>query len=116
MTPDAARRIGAVADWLALACIAAMASVPFLIARHYNPIPSFWSEWWAFAFGLAASALLLVRPGVWRPMAIPAVALIPFALLAMALVQYAAGRWYFVESWLLYAAYLIWASLLMFAA
>lgn len=116
MNADLSRRLGAVADWLALACLAAMASVPFLIARHYNPIPSFWSEWWAFAFGLSAAALLLVRPSVWRPMALPGVVLIPFAFLVMALLQYALGHWYFIEPWLLYMAYLIWASLLMLAA
>lgn len=116
MKPDAAARIAAVIDWLALACFAAMASVPFLIARHYNPIPSFWSEWWAFAFGLAAAALLLVRAGTWRPLAVPGVVLIPFALLAMALVQYALGRWQFIEPSLMYAAYLLWAGLLMLAA
>lgn len=116
MKPDIASRIGAAADWLALACLAAMASVPFLIARHYNPIPSFWSEWWAFAFGLAAAALILIRPSAWRPMAVPGVILIPFSLLAMALLQYALGRWQFIEPWLLYAAYLLWAVLMMLAA
>src|SRR5664279_669579 len=102
MNNDASRRISTVSDWLALACLAAMVSLPFLHPRHYNPIPSFWSEWWAFTFGLAASALLLIRPGVWRPFGLPAVAAIPLAFLTTALVQYFAGRWYFVEPWLMY--------------
>ena len=37
-------RISKVGDWLALVCLAAMVSVPLLHPRHYNPIPSFWSE------------------------------------------------------------------------
>lgn len=116
MNSDAARRTAAVADWFALLCFAAMATVPFLHPRHYNPIPSFWSEWWAFAFGLAASALLLIRPSAWRPFGLPAVAAIPLAFLVVGLAQYGAGRWYFVEPWLLYAVYLLWAMLLMLAA
>ena len=74
MNQDASRRLSAVGDWLGLACLAAMVSLPLLHPRHYNPIPSFWSEWWAFAFGLSAAALLLIRPGVWRPFGLPAVA------------------------------------------
>ena len=109
------RRISKVGDWLALVCLAAMVSVPLLHPRHYNPIPSFWSEWWAFAFGIAAAALLLIRPGVWRPFGLPAVAAIPLAFLTTALVQYFIGRWYFVEPWLMYATYLLWATLLMLA-
>ena len=112
---DTARRVSAVSDWLALACLSAMVSIPFLHARHFNPIPSFWSEWWAFAFGLAAAALLLIRPGVWRPFGLPGVAAIPLVFLVTALVQYFVGRWYFIEPWLLYAAYLLWASILMLA-
>ncbi len=113
MSPEA--RAARIADGLALACLAAMVSLPFLYPRHHLPIPSFWSEWWAFAFGLAAAALLLVRPGTWRPFGMPAVAFIPLAFLATALVQYFAGRWSFVEPWLMYAAYLIWACLMMLA-
>jgi O-antigen ligase len=113
MNTDFIRRV---ADWLALACLAAMVSVPFLHARHYNPIPSFWSEWWAFTLGLAAAALLLIRPNVWRPFGLPAVAAIPLVFIVTALVQYFAGRWYFIEPWLIYAAYLLWASLMMLAA
>lgn len=116
MNPDLRQRTGRIADGLALACIAAMATVPFLHPRHYNPIPSFWSEWWAFAFGLGFSALLLIRPSAWRPFGLPAVAVIPVAFLATALVQYFAGRWYFVEPWLMQAIYLLWAALLMLAA
>ncbi len=115
MSPDAAQRVSRLADWLALACLAAMVSLPFLQPKHYNPIPSFWSEWWAFAFGLAAAGLLLIRPSVWRPFGLPAVAAIPLFFLVTALVQYFAGRWYFVEPWLLYSAYLLWAALLMLA-
>ena len=115
MNAGTARRAAAVADWLALACLAAMVSLPLLHPRHYNPIPSFWSEWWAFAFGIAAAALLLVRPSVWRPFDLPAVVAIPLAFLTTALVQYFTGRWYFVEPWLMYASYLLWAAMLMLA-
>jgi hypothetical protein len=115
MNPDFQSRAARIADGLALACLAAMVSLPFLYPHHRYPIPSFWAEWWAFAFGLAAAGLLLIRPGAWRPFGMPAVTFIPFAFLATALVQYSTGRWNFVESWLMYAAYLIWACLLMLA-
>jgi len=42
-----------------------MVSVPFLWPYHYFPFPSFYTEWLAFAIGLAALAVM----GAANPMA-----------------------------------------------
>lgn len=95
-----------------LGLLALMASGPFLFPFHPRPIPSFWSEWWAAALGLAAavSGLLAARD---RPLALPATLGIPAVLLSALLLQFALGRPAFPQTGLLYATYLLWAGLLM---
>ncbi len=89
-----------------------MVSGPFLVPSHTEPIGSFWSEWWAAALGLAAAVagLLALRD---RPLALPPTLGIPAALLVGLLLQWMFGRLAFPQVGLLYAAYVLWAGLLL---
>lgn len=88
-----------------------MASGPFLWPFHSEPITAFWSEWWAGALGLGAAVLFLAS----RSRGLPLTALlgIPAILLLALLLQFILGRLAFPQIGLLYAAYLIWAGLLL---
>lgn len=93
-----------------------MVSGPFLWPFHTEPIPSFWSEWWAIALGLAAILFGLVFPRNWRqpePLPITSLLLLPAVLLIALLLQFALGLLLFPQIGLLYAVYLIWAGLLL---
>lgn len=106
----------AIGHWrgrLGLALLAAMVALPFLHPRHFNPIPSFWGEWWAVALGLAAAGVLLARSDAWRPARLPSVMLIPLIFCATAVIQIALRQVLFVEQALLFASMLLWAALLM---
>lgn len=87
-----------------------MVSGPFVLPFHTQPIPSFHSEWWAAALGLAATC------GLWaarRELRLPWMLAVPGLLLAMLLLQFALGRLVFVQLGLLHALYLLWAGLLL---
>lgn len=101
------------ADKLAIACLAAMLIIPFLHPRHYQPIGSFWPEWWAVALGLATATLLMTRNAAWRPLQLPSVTAIPLLLCLVAAAQIASGHVQFVQQGLLYASMMIWAALMM---
>ena len=96
---------------VSLGLLALMASGPFLLPFHTEPIPSFWNEWWAGALGLGAIAtgLLAARDSLRLPPLLIVLAL----LLATLLLQFGLGRLVFPQIGLLYAVYLIWAGLLM---
>ncbi len=89
-----------------------MVSGPFLLPVHTPPITTFWSEWWAGAFGLAAVAtgLLAIRgSGLKLPWALG----IPAVLLLTLVLQFGMGRVTFPQVGLLYASYLLWSAMLM---
>lgn len=88
-----------------------MVSGPFLLPWHTEPIPAFWSEWWAGALGLAAAVLGLI--GARDRLRLTALLLVPALLLAALLLQFALGRLVFPQVALLYALYLLWAGLLL---
>lgn len=88
-----------------------MVSGPFLLPFHTDPIPSFWSEWWAAAFGLAAAVVGLIAARGRLPL--PQSLLIPALLLAALLAQFALDRLVFPQAGLLFAVYLLWACLLL---
>lgn len=92
--------------------VGAMACLPFLNPHHYNPIPSFYAEWWAGLLGLLASSLFLREPAR-QDLRLPLGALIPFALIALFLFQLAAGKVHFLHQGLLFCLYLIWACLML---
>lgn len=97
---------------IGLGLLALMVSGPFLFPFHSLPIASFWNEWWAGALGLAAAAtgLCAVRG---RALTLPSVLLLPVVLLLALLLQFGLQRLAFPQIGLLYAAYLLWAGMLM---
>ena len=99
-------------DRLVLLCLGLMVIVPFQHPHHFNPIASFFAEWWAVAFGLSACALAFLRPRVWQAFPLPSILLLPLLLILVLLVQIALGKIQFVEQPLLMAAILLWASLM----
>jgi O-antigen ligase len=99
---------------LALVPVVLLASVPFLLPHHRDPIPTFFQEWWAIVFGLlAASALLVERyRAAWS---LPRVALLPITIGALILLQLAFGIGGKRDGALIGLLYLGWAALLMSA-
>lgn len=98
-----------------LVLVAALLTLPFLQPLHRFPLTSFYSEWLAFALGIAACALLMSR-GAWKTAALPATAFAPLALAALILVQTAAGMVPYAAHALTAVLYLAWAALLMLLA
>lgn len=99
-------------DRLVMLCLGLMVTVPFLHPHHFNPIASFFAEWWATVFGLLACALAFLRPRVWRAFPLPDILLLPLLLILALLLQIALGTIQFIEQALLMAAILLWASLM----
>jgi O-antigen ligase len=87
-------------------------TVPFLQPYHRFPLAAFYSEWLAFALGLAAAVPLLRRES-WREAALPVVALAPLGLVVVLGMQVAAGRVPYFGQALLASLYLLWAVLLI---
>ena len=87
-------------------------TVPFLQPVHRYPLTAFYSEWLAFALGLAAAAPLLRRES-WRDAALPAVALAPLGLIVVLGMQVALGRVPYMGQALMAGLYLSWAALLI---
>lgn len=75
---------------IALAAIALLASAPFLLPHHRNPLPAFYQEWWAMLLGTLA-----VLAACWRALparvALPPAAWPPLALALLIAVQWATG-------------------------
>lgn len=87
-------------------------TAPFLQPYHRFPLTAFYSEWLAFALGLAA-ALLLLRRDPWRDATVPAIALGPLGLILVLAIQVALDRVPYSEQALTAGLYLLWATLLM---
>lgn len=103
---------GALVSRLGLAALALLVSVPFLLPWHTSPIPSFYSEWWAVAFGLAASLALVST----QRLPAPGVTLLALALAALVWLQTMSGTAAVSQSASLYGLYLLWAALLASAS
>ena len=89
-----------------------MVSGPFLLPFHTLPIASFWTEWWAGALGFSAAIFgLLTLRGQSLPLS--PLLFIPATMLVALLIQLAFGRLVFPQIGLLYAVYLLWASLML---
>jgi hypothetical protein len=114
-TKDFADRLRGPAGAVALAALGAMACLPFLSADAFEPIGSFYGEWWAFAFGLAGvTAAAFARfPGAGSA---PRVILVPLAFAAL-IALHAATGWAAQERLALLAClYLLWAGAIMWCA
>src|SRR5260370_21032904 len=97
---------------LCLALCGLMVSVPFLLPYHYFPFPTFYTEWFAFAAGLAALCVMCVAPSRH---AVPVPAMSPglFALTAVLALQVALGLVAYPLRSALGALYTIWAALIV---
>ena len=102
-------------DHASLLLIGLAWTLPFLQPYHRLPLASFYSEWLAFGFGLAA-LLLLVGRSAWREAQFPVVALLPPSLALVIGLQAALGRVPYPEQAVMAALYLLWASLLIVLA
>jgi O-antigen ligase len=88
-----------------------MVSLPFVVPIHRLPIPSFYSEWLAIAIGclgLIATTQAKLSRRIW----IPAIAIAPFALIAVILLQWALGMFTYGATVLTVMMILLWAGLL----
>jgi O-antigen ligase len=86
-------------------------TLPFLQPYHRFPLTSFYSEWLAFALGLAAALPLLGR-NAWRDAAVPLIALAPLGLAALLTLQVALDRVPYAEQAFTAGLYLLWAALM----
>lgn len=102
------------ADWHLRAClgsVALMLTLPFLLAHHYNPIPTFFQEWTAAILSLAALTWL-ARSAPDKPLEIPEIALLPIGLMLIAVLQGIFLPAAQTDRLLLFGLYMIWATLL----
>ena len=70
-----------------LFCLCGAFTLPFLLAHHQNPIPTFFQEWLAAALSVLAAFILWQRHAI-EDIEIPRIALIPLGLIALLAFQY----------------------------
>lgn len=98
-----------------LGALGAMVSLPLLSPDAFEPIGSFFGEWWAFVFGLAAATLLvLARPADAKGP--PRTVLVPIAFAALIAIHAALGWAAHGRLALLACLYLLWAAVIMTTA
>src|SRR6185436_4164885 len=83
-------------------------TLPFLQPYHRFPLTGFYSEWLAFALGLAA-ALLLLRKEPSHYATVPVIAIAPLGLILVIGLQVALGRVNYPEQVVTATWYLLWA-------
>ena len=86
--------------------------LPFLYYYHAYPLTTFYQEWGAAILGLCASLLLLTKQ-YWQQPEIPRIVLLPISLMLLVLLQYVLGKTTYFDQTLLFALYMLWATLLM---
>jgi len=97
------------ASRIGLALSGLMVSLPFLNFHHSLPLPTFHTEWMAFALGSAA--LLALTRG--KQTGFPFLSLGLIGLMLVLMVQVALGMVAYAERSLLGALYVLWAALLV---
>jgi O-antigen ligase len=108
------KRLTAFLDFphISLALIGLMWVLPFLQPHRQFPLPSFYTEWLAFALGLGALSLLLQKR-FWNNLELPRIALVPLVLYPLLLLQFALGKIAYPEQVLLALLYLLWTAFLI---
>lgn len=94
-----------------LGALALMATIPFLMAHHYHPIPSFFQEWIAAAFSLIALTALLRRPQ-GAPLEVPEITLLPVGLMLIAVIQWLFHPDPLTDRLLMFGIYMVWTIFL----
>jgi len=89
-----------------------MATLPFLFPYHYFPFLTFYSEWFAFAIGLAALGVIGLAPSR-HAVPVPAMCLGLFAFTAVLALQVALGQVAYPLRSAMGALYSIWAALIV---
>jgi len=97
---------------LCLVLCGLMVTVPFLFPHHYFPFPSFYSEWLAFALGLAALGAIGSAPSP-HTVPVPAMCLGLFAFTAVLFLQAALGEVAYPLRSAMGSLYSIWAALIV---
>lgn len=97
---------------ISLALAGLMWVLPFLHYRHQYPLTTFYQEWWSALLGVLALGVLASRD-YWQQPQVPRIALLPVALIAVVLLQWALGKMAYFDQALLYVLYLLFAALLM---
>jgi len=96
---------------VSLALSGLMVSLPFLNFHHSLPLPTFYTEWMAFALGTAALLPLALARG--KQTGLPLLSLGLIGLMVILLIQAAFGMVAYAERSLLGALYVLWAALLI---
>src|SRR5712691_10298147 len=96
---------------ISLALLGLMVSLPFLNFHHSLPLPTFYTEWAAFALGTAALLPLALARG--KQTGLPFLSLGLIGLMLVLLIQVAVGMVAYAERSLLGALYVLWAALLV---
>ncbi len=96
---------------ISLVLLGLMVSLPFLNFHHSLPLPTFYTEWMAFALGTAALLPLALARG--KPTGLPLLSLGLIGLMVTLLIQVAVGMVAYAERSLLGALYVLWAALLV---
>jgi hypothetical protein len=108
-TPDSKPR--SLLTTFTITMLALMCLVPFLSPHHYPPIATFYNEWLAALFGLAAAIFLLRKPSA--EFVFPTIALIPIGLIGLLAIQIASGKALYWQNHYLIMLYLGLAALMM---
>src|SRR6266568_6299098 len=97
---------------LSLILCGLMVSAPFLNPYHYYPILSFYTEWLAFAIGLAALGAIALAQSR-NVLSVPGMSIGLFLLTALLVLQVALGEVAYPLRSAMGALYAIWAGLLV---
>jgi O-antigen ligase len=97
---------------ISLTLVGLMWVLPFLYYYHAYPLTTFYQEWGAAILGLCASTFLLTKQN-WQQPEIPRIVLLPIALVLLVLLQYVLGKTTYFDQTLLFALYMLWATLLI---
>jgi len=103
-------------DRVALAALGLLLVLPFANPIHTAPIPSFWSEWLAALLGLLVIAATLAGCLDYRrPLAVPAIVVLPLGLAAVTAIHGLTGHAAHPRQALLVAAIQLFAAAMMVA-